>query len=114
MKIVTLGSTPIAGVALALGPGLAIPGVIAGPGPDFWRNQEMTPSAATVAPAAPMSHANAACTDARIVSVKETKFLQANGRDPMRAVEVGKKATGTARYMETEGGLVGQAFRFQT
>mgnify|MGYP001560519519 CR=1 FL=1 len=85
-----------AGVAMALGTGVVMSTAVAGPGPDYWRNPGKAPSTAAVAPVAPMTHANAACTDARVVSVTETKFIQANSRGPTRTVEVGKKLVCTS------------------
>ena len=65
-------------------------------GPDDWRKHGQAPSPAPSAPAAPMPHTATACTDARLVSVTEAKFIQANGRGPTRTVEVGKKLVCTA------------------
>jgi hypothetical protein len=96
MKTNTLRSKLLAAAALALGTGFTISNAIAGPGPDYWRNQGKAPSPAPSAPAAPTPQTVAACTDARLVSVKETKFIQANGRGPMRTVEVGKKLVCTS------------------
>ncbi len=96
MKTKLRFSKLFAGVAMALGTGAIMSTAVAGPGPDYWRNLGKAPSTATVSPAAPMIHANTACTDARIVSVTEKKFIQANGRGPMRTVEVGKKQVCTA------------------
>lgn len=95
MNTTTLRSKLLAGAALALGTSFVIPNVIAGPGPEYWRNQGKAPSAAS-APAAPKPHTVTACTDARMVSVTETKFIQANGRGPTRTVEVGKKLVCTS------------------
>ena len=96
MKTNTLRSKLLAGAALALGISFANPNVIAGPGPDYWRNQGKASSPAASAPAATMPRTVAACTDARLESVTETKFIQANGRGPTRTVEVGKKLDCTA------------------
>lgn len=86
----------LAGAALAFGTSFAIPNVIAGPGPNSWLNQGKAPSTATRDPAAPKPHTVAGCTDARLVSVTETEFIQANGRGPTRTVEVGKKLVCTS------------------
>lgn len=69
---------------------------LAGPGPDYWRHQGKAPGTTTSTPAAPTPEGVAVCTDARLVSVTETKFIQANGRGPMRSVEVGKKLVCTS------------------
>lgn len=69
---------------------------LAGPGPQYWNKTSPKPAEKASVPAAPMPHAVAACTDARLVSVTETKFIQANGRGPMRTVEVGKKLVCTS------------------
>lgn len=87
MKTRTLSRTS---VAIITG-GLFAAAALAGPSPHAWRNQSKASDTATAASAAPMTHANAACNDARLVSVTETAFLQANGRGPIRTVEVGKK-----------------------
>ena len=94
MKTYMLHSKLIAGVALALGTGLAVPTAIAGPGPDYWRNLGKPESKSSPAPAAPVE--NKACTDARLVSVTETKPTWPNRRGPLQTVEVGKKLVCTS------------------
>jgi hypothetical protein len=86
----------LAGVALALGTGLVVPAAIAGPGPGYWRNQGAAPTTPVVAPMPPSPRTEVVCTDARVVSVTETKFVQANGRGPMRTAEVGRKMVCTS------------------
>lgn len=90
MKTKSFRSTFLAGAALALGTGLAIPAAIAGPGPEYWRNQGKTDGRAAVT-AAHVEHATRACTDARLVTVTETKPSWHNGRGPLVTTEVGKK-----------------------
>jgi hypothetical protein len=88
MKTLTLNSKFIVGLALALGAELVVPIVIAGPGPDHWRDLGKTkggPTTQSDVKAAP------ACMDARLVSVYETKPTLSNGRGPTRTIEVGKK-----------------------
>jgi hypothetical protein len=95
MKTYTFRSRLLAGVTLSLGAGLAVP-AIAGPGPQYWRNPGKSESTMTVAPPAHGEHAIRACTDARVVSVTETKSILPNGRGPTRTVEVGKKLVCTS------------------
>lgn len=81
--------------------GFITAGAVGGPGPDYWRNQGKTAINALTPPAAPKGQANVDCTDARVVPVTETKFIQANGRGPLRTVEVGKKQVCTACAIPT-------------
>ena len=83
------------GAVLSLGAVLTVSTATAGPGPDYWRNLDKKDDGAT-APAAPMAHATRACTDARLVSVTETKSILPNGRGPTQTVEVGKKLVCTS------------------
>lgn len=79
----------LAGVALALGTGLIIPTAVAGPGSgvSIWRNKP----AAEKAPAAPSASVEPprACTDSRLISVKEAKWVRGLGRG-MVIVDAGK------------------------
>jgi hypothetical protein len=94
MKTNTLRLSLLAGAALALGTGLALPTAIAGPGPDYWRNLGKPESKSSLAP--PESIATKACTDARLVPVTETRTTWHNGRGPLQTVEVGKKRVCTS------------------
>ena len=96
MKTNNLALNLFAGAALAWGTGLAIPAAIAGPGPDYWRNLGRNENAAIAAPAALLTHSARACTDARLISVTETKTILPNGRGPMQTAEVGKKLVCTS------------------
>lgn len=96
MKTKNLTLKLFAGAALALGTGLTIPTAISGPGPDHWRNSGKTENSAIVAPVVPMTHTARGCTDARLMSVTETKTMLANGRGPMQTIEVGKKLACTS------------------
>ena len=89
MKTHIISSAILAG-ALSLGAVLTISTASAGPGSDYWRNLGQKDTGAP-APAAPTAHAVRACTDARLVSITETKSILANGRGAMQTVEVGKK-----------------------
>jgi hypothetical protein len=91
----TLPSRLLAGAALILGTGLAVP-AIAGPGPQYWRNLGKPANTTTVAPAARSEKTNPACTDSRSVSVTATKPAWQNGRAPLTTVEVGKKLVCTS------------------
>ncbi len=89
MKTKLRYSKLLAGVALALGTGLLIPTAVAGPGSgvSIWRNKpapEKTPAApsATIEPPR-------ACTDSRLISVKEAKWVRGGGRG-MVIVDAGK------------------------
>jgi hypothetical protein len=95
MNIYTFPSRLLAGVALTLGTGLAVP-AIAGPGPQYWRNLGKTDNTTTAAQAARSEKTNPACTDSRLVSVTETKPAWHNGRGPLTTVEVGKKLVCTS------------------
>ena len=95
MNISILPSRLVAGVALSLGTGLAVP-AIAGPGPQYWRNLGKSDTTTAVVPAVRGGNTNPACTDARVVSVTETKSILPNGRGPMRTTEVGKKLACTS------------------
>jgi hypothetical protein len=90
MKTNQFHITFLAGAALALGTGLAIPTAIAGPGLEYWRNQGKT-EVKTAATAAPVERATRGCIDARLVTVTETKPSWHNGRGPLVTTEVGKK-----------------------
>lgn len=94
MKTSMPRSKLIAGAALAMATGLAVPTAIAGPGPDYWRNLGKPESKSSPAPAAPVE--TKACTDARLVSVTETKPTWPNKRGPLQTVEVGKKLVCTS------------------
>ena len=94
MKTNTLRLNLLAGVALALGTGLAIPTVNAGPGPDYWRNLGKPEFKSSVASPAPIE--SKACTDAKLVPVTETRTTWHNGRGPLQTVEVGKKLVCTS------------------
>lgn len=94
MKTYTLRLKLLAGAALALGTGLAIPTAIAGPGPDYWRNLGKPEAKSSLAPPAPI--ATRACTDSRLVPVTETRTTWHNGRGPLQTVEVGKKLVCTS------------------
>lgn len=90
MKTNAFRSTFLAGAALALGTGLAIPAAIAGPGPQYWSNQGKTDNKTAVT-AATTQRAAPVCTDARLVTVTETKPSWHSGRGPLVTTEVGKK-----------------------
>lgn len=90
MKTNAFRSKLLAGVALALGTGLAIPAAVAGPGPQYWRNAGKTDTNTAVA-AAPAARAARACTDARLVTVTETKPTWHNGRGPLVTTDMAKK-----------------------
>ena len=88
MKTSTLGSRVLAGAALVLGAGLTGSTVLAGPGSgvSIWRNKPETP------PSAPASAATveaSRCSDARVISVKESKWVRGLGRG-MVVVDAGK------------------------
>jgi len=88
MKTSTLGSSVLAGAALALGAGLTVSTVLAGPGSgvSIWRNKPEAPPSAP-APAATVEASR--CSDARIISVKESKWVRGLGRG-MVVVDAGK------------------------
>ena len=96
MKTHPVALNLIAGAALAWGSGFAIPAALAGPGPDYWRNQGKSENTAIAVPAAPTTPITRACTDARLIAVTETKTILPNGRGPMQTVEVGKKLVCTS------------------
>lgn len=95
MKTHMISSALLAGAALTLGAVLAISTASAGPGPDYWRNLGKKDMSAP-ALAAPAAHAVRACTDARLVSITETKSILPNGRGPVQTVEVGRKLVCTS------------------
>ena len=89
MKTNTFRSTLLAGAALALGTGFAIPAAVAGPGSgvSIWRDK---PGATNTAPASVTpSETPRVCTDARLISVKESKWVRGLGRG-MVIVDAGK------------------------
>ena len=94
MKTNTLRLNFIAGAALALGAGLAVPTARAGPGLDYWRNLGKPESRSSLAPTAPVH--TKVCSDAQLVSVTETKPTWPNSRGPLQTVEVGKKLVCTS------------------
>src|SRR5687767_826853 len=95
MKTNILLSKLLAGAALSLGVVLTISTATAGPGPDHWRNLGKKDNGAT-APSPQTAHATRACTDARLVSITETKSLLPNGRGPTQTVEIRKKLVCTS------------------
>jgi hypothetical protein len=94
MKTNTLRLSLLAGAALALGTGLAIPTLIAGPGLDYWRNLGKPESKSSFASPVPVE--TRTCTDARLVPITETKTTWHNGRGPLQTIEVGKKLVCTS------------------
>ncbi len=89
MKTNLLSAKLLAGIALALGTGLAIPSATAGPGSgvSIWRNKpaaDKTVAAPVASPETPR-----ACTDSRLISVKEAKWVRGLGRG-MVIVDAGK------------------------
>ena len=95
MKTHIVSSTLLAGAALALGTVLTVSSATAEPNPDDCRNLGKKDNKAT-ARAAPKAPATRACTDARFVSVTETKSMLPNGRGPTQTVEAGKKLVCTS------------------
>jgi hypothetical protein len=95
MKTIAPRSTLLAAAALAFGTSL-ITSTLFAAAPDHRHTPGKAPSTTTVAPVETTTAVNAACTDARLVSVTETKFLHANGRGPTRTVELGQKLVCTA------------------
>lgn len=69
--------------------GLFTAAALAGPGPEYWRSPGKTDGNAAVT-AAPIERAARACTDARLVTVTQTKPSWHNGRGPLVTTEVGK------------------------
>lgn len=78
-----------------LASGLLASIVLAGPGPDYWRNLGKTADPKIDAPS-PATIPVRACIDARVVTVTETKPGWHNGRGPLVTTEVGRKLTCTA------------------
>lgn len=76
MKTQSYRSRLLVGVAFLAATGLAIPAI--------------------AAPAPHSEHAVIPCTDARVVSVTETKSILANGRGPTRTVTIGQKLACTS------------------
>lgn len=82
-------SKVLAGAMLVLGTSLALPTAFAGPGSgvSIWRNSPK-PDKIPAAPATSGTMA-APCTDSRVISVKEAKWVRGNGRG-MTIVDAGK------------------------
>ena len=95
MKSQILRSRLLGGVALVAVTTFAVP-LVAGPGPQYWSNPGKANDTTTVIPAKPGERAVRACTDARLVSVTETKPAWHNGRGPLTTVEVGRKLVCTS------------------
>jgi len=90
MKTNAFPSSFLAGAALALVTGLAIPAATAGPGPQYWNNQGKA-DLKTAGTSASTEGAASACTGAQLVTVTETKPSWHNGRGSLVTTEVGKK-----------------------
>ena len=81
------------GAALALVFGLTNPRILAGPGPEYWRNlrnPKPEVAAAAAQPSGPV------CTDAKIVTHFATRNAWPNGRGPLQVVAAGTKTVCTA------------------
>lgn len=89
MKTNLLRSNHLTGTALLLVAGLALPAGFAGPGSGvtIWRN----PTAAKATSAGPdvATETPRACTDARVIALKESKWVRGGGRG-MVVVNAGK------------------------